>query len=140
VLRASRRVLRPGGRLAFHTIQVPPGLSAAKRRRASLVGPPGVAVRTTYPSLLRSAGFIEIDEVDVTAEYLATQRRWLAATLRHEEGLRAVLGDDGVHEGIERRRRTVDAIEGGLLSRTLYSATRSHRLRYGRDARSSPNR
>jgi hypothetical protein len=140
VLRASRRVLRPGGRLAFHTIQVPPGLSAAKRRRASFVGPPGVAVRTTYPSLLRSAGFIEIDEVDVTAEYLATQRRWLAATLRHEEGLRSVLGDDGVHEGIERRRRTVDAIEGGLLSRTLYSATRSHRLRYGRDARSSPNR
>jgi len=140
VLRASRRVLRPGGRLAFHTIEVPPGLSAAKRRRASLIGPPGVAVRTTYPSLLRSAGFIEIDEVDVTTEYLATHRRWLAATLRHEEGLRSVLGDDGVHEGIERRRRTVDAIEGGLLSRTLYSATRSHRLRHGRGTRSSPNR
>lgn len=124
MLRASRRVLRPGGRLAFHTIEVPPGLSAAERRRASLIGPPGVAARTTYPSLLRSAGFIEIDEVDVTAEYLATQRRWLAATLRHEEGLRSVLGDDAVHEGIERRRRTVDAIEGGLLSRTLYSAIR----------------
>ena len=140
MLRASRRVLRPGGRAAFHTIEVAPGLSAAKRRRASLIGPPGVAVRTTYPSLLRSAGFIEIDEVDVTTEYLATQRRWLAATLRHEEGLRSVLGDDAVHEGIERRQRTVDAIEEGLLTRTLYSATRSHRLRYGRGARSSPNR
>jgi hypothetical protein len=45
-----------------------------------------VTARTTYPGLLRSAGFNEIDKVDLTAEYLATQHRWLAATLRHEEG------------------------------------------------------
>jgi hypothetical protein len=124
VLRASRRVLRPGGRLAFHTIELPPELSATKRRRAISIGPPAVTVRTTYPSLLRSAGFIATDAVDLTAEYLATQRRWLAATLRHEDGLRDALGDDAVQEGIERRRGTVDAIEAGLLLRTLYTATR----------------
>ena len=83
-----------------------------------------MTVRTTYPGLLRSAGFVEIDEVDLTAEYLVTQRRWLAATLRHDDGLRAALGDDAVREGIERRRRTIDAIEEGLLLRTLYTATR----------------
>jgi hypothetical protein len=124
VLRASRRVLRPGGRLAFHTIELPPGLTSAKRRRASSIGPPAVAVRTTYMSLLRSAGFIEVDAADQTAEYLATQHRWLAATLRHEEGLRSALGSDAVEEGIGRRRRTVNAIEEGLLLRTLYTATR----------------
>jgi hypothetical protein len=124
VLRASRRVLRPAGRLAFHTIELPPGLSTSKRRRAISIGPPAVTVRTTYPGLLRSAGFVEIDEVDLTAEYLATQRRWLAATLRHDDALRAALGDDAVREGIERRRRTIDAIEEGLLLRTLYTATR----------------
>jgi hypothetical protein len=124
VLRASRRVLCPGGRLAFHTIELSPGLSAARRRRAISIGPPAVAVRTTYPSLFRSAGFIEVDAVDLTAEYLATQRRWLAATLQYEVGLRDALGDDVVREGIERRRRTVGAIEEGLLLRTLYAATR----------------
>ncbi|MGK0276007.1 MAG: hypothetical protein ACI9N0_002394 [Ilumatobacter sp.] len=124
MLRASRRVLRPGGRLAFHTIELPPGLTPAKRRRAISIGPPAVTVRTTYPGLLRSAGFNEIDEVDQTAEYLATQHRWLAATLRHEEGLRLALGGDAVEEGIGRRRRTVNAIEEGLLLRTLYTATR----------------
>lgn len=124
MLRASHRVLRSYGRAAFYTIEVQRGLSAAQRRRASLIGPPGVAVRTTYPGLLRSAGFTEIDVVDVTSAYLATQRRWLAATLQHEEDLRSALGDDAVYEGIKRRRRTVDAIEEGLLLRTLYSATR----------------
>jgi hypothetical protein len=124
VLRASRRVLRPGGRLAFHTIELSPGLSASKRRRAISIGPPAVTVRTTYPGLLRSAGLIEIDSLDLTAEYLGTQRRWLGATLRHEAGMRSALGDDAVREGIERRRRTIDAIEEGLLLRTLYTAIR----------------
>jgi hypothetical protein len=124
VLRASRRVLRSGGRLAFQTIEVPPGLSAAKRRRAISIGPPAVTVRTTYLGLLRSAGLINIDAVDLTAEYLATQRRWLAATLRHEGGLCSALGHDAVQEGLERHRRTAGAIEEGLLLRTLYTATR----------------
>jgi hypothetical protein len=83
-----------------------------------------VTVRTTYSSLLRSAGFLEIDAVDQTAEYLATQRRSLAATLEHEVGMREALGDDVVREGIKRRRRTVGAIEEGLLLRTMYAATR----------------
>ena len=83
-----------------------------------------MALRTTYLSLLRSAGFAEMDAVDLTADYLATQRRWLAATLHHEEGLRSALGDSVVREGTERRLRTIDAIEDGLLLRTLYTATR----------------
>lgn len=124
MLRASRRVLRPGGRLGFHTIELPAGLSARDRRRAGSIGPPAVATRTTYPSLLRSAGFHRIDAVDLTAEYLATQQRRLDATFRHEERLRADLGADDVEEAIERRTLTLAAIEEGLLRRTLYTAIR----------------
>jgi len=88
------------------------------------VGPPAVALRTSYPSLLRSAGFTDVDVVDLTDEYRATQRRWLDATERHGEALRAALGDDTVDDGLLRRRRTLDAIDEGLLARTQYVATR----------------
>lgn len=113
-----------GGRLAFHTIEPTPNLSAANRRKASSIGPPGVAVRTSYPSLLRSARFTEIEMVDLTDEYLAAQRRWLTATLHHEHDLRGALGEDTVRESITRRRRTLGAIEEGLLLRRLYTAVR----------------
>ena len=124
MLRASRAALRPGGRLAFHTIEPGPGLSAADRRRAFKAGPPAVAVRTNHPSLLRSAGFVEIDATDVTAEYTATQRRWQEATVRHEAELREALGDENVDDGLERRRSTLAALNEGLLARTLYTGRR----------------
>ena len=124
MLRASHRALRPGGRTAFHVIELPSGLDDRQRRRAVSIGPPAVAVRTSHESLLRSAGFVDVGAVDATAEYLDTQHRWLAATLRHEDEMRATLGDDTVDDGLERRRRTIDAIAEGLLVRTLYSARR----------------
>lgn len=124
MLSASHRVLRVGGRTAFHTIEPAAGLTGAARRRARSVGPPAVAVRTTYQSLLRSAGFTEIDAVDLTAEYHATQLRFVDATRRHERALRDSLGDESVDDGIRRRRHTIAAIEQGLLVRTMYTATR----------------
>ena len=65
-------VFRPGGRIAFYTIFVPPGLTGRDRRRASRAGPPAVAGSSAYRNLLRSARFVEVDEVDVTAAYLDT--------------------------------------------------------------------
>jgi len=38
--------------------------------------------------------------------------------------MRATRGDDMVDDGLERRRRTIDAIADGLLVRTLYTARR----------------
>ena len=127
VLRACRRVLRPGRRVVFFTIQPTPGLAPAQRRRANELGPPGNAVRTSYSSLLRSAGLDELEVVDVTRDYERTQRRWIAATDRHEVGIRAAIGDDAYDELVVRRRVTMQAIEDGLLSRFRYLAARPRR-------------
>ena len=124
MLRASRRALRPGGRLAFHTIELATGLSPTERRRALAAGPPAVALRTSYPSLLGSAGFSGVDATDLTDEYAATQRRLLDAMRHHDSALRDALGDDTVDDGLLRRRDTLDAISAGLLCRTQYVATR----------------
>jgi cyclopropane fatty-acyl-phospholipid synthase-like methyltransferase len=57
-LRATYLALRPGGRTAFTTIFPAAGLSASEARRAIEAGPPNCGLRTSYPSLLRSAGLV----------------------------------------------------------------------------------
>jgi MPBQ/MSBQ methyltransferase len=76
-LQATFQALRRGGLTAFTVIFPPSGLSAAESRRAIEAGPPNCGLRTSYPSLLRSAGFGEIEERDLTADYLATASRKL---------------------------------------------------------------
>ena len=72
VLRACRRLLRPGGRIGFYTIVESPGLSPAARRRARAAGPRAVAIRSVHQRLLRAAGFKDITEIDVTPAFAAT--------------------------------------------------------------------
>ena len=124
MLRACRRALRPGGRLAFLTIQPTPGLDDAKRRRAHEVGPPGVAVATSYPSLLRSAGFGEIVATDLTAQYRSTQRAWIDASERYAAAMREAMGSDAFDDRVAGRHRTLRAIDDGILSRFRYTAVR----------------
>lgn len=123
-LRASRRVLRPGGRTAFGVIFPTPGLSPADRRRAHAAGPPDVALRRPYPDLLETAGFVDVEEHDRTAEYLITARRKLAATERLANRLVELLGPDGYVEERQRRIGAVDAIEASLLRRAVFVARR----------------
>ena len=124
VLRACRQVLRPGGRLAFLSIQPSPGLAPDERRKANKLGPTAVAVPTSYPSLLVTAGFDDAVATDVTAEYRATQQRWIDATERQRPGIVAAIGEPEYADRVLRRRGTLDAIDAGLLARFLYTARR----------------
>jgi hypothetical protein len=117
-------VLRPGGRIAFYTIAVARGLSAEDHRRAVCCGPPAVGTRSNYLSLLRSAGFVELDEVDVTAAYLDTARAWLRYGQEFEAGLAALEPPGAFADKLARRRDAIALIEAGHLRRSLLLATR----------------
>ena len=124
MLKAIHRVLRPDGRLAFHTIEPVDGLSAADKRRVVAAGPPAVSVRTSYPSLLASAGFHGVRSTDLTEEYSATHGSWNDATTRHESDLRDTVGAEEFDNRTEAYRQTRRALDDGLLLRVLYTATR----------------
>ena len=124
MLKAIHRVLRPGGRLAFHTIEPVPGLSAAEKRRVVSAGPPAVSVRTSYLSLLASAGFQEAQMTDLTEGYRASHRIWAEATARHEDDLRDTIGTQEFENRTEAYRQTRRALDDGLLLRSLYTASR----------------
>lgn len=126
-LRATFRALRPGGRTAFSVIFPSPGLSAARARQAIEAGPPHCGLRTSYPSLLLSAGFVEIDERDLTPEYLATAARRLEVTEQFADDLVRMLGRRDYDEMHAERRITVAAVADGLLRRSLFVAQRPRR-------------
>lgn len=120
MLRASRKLLRPGGRIAFHTISLTPGLSRADRRRASIAGPPAVDDRDSS-DLLTRAGFVDVAAYDVTETYLATVKAWRKARLRHRDLLRP-LDPQAFDDRILHGEQAIAAIEAGLLRRTLHVA------------------
>jgi len=74
--------------------------------------------------MLHTVGFSEIAVLDVTDEYRQTQQRWIDATDRREEEIRGLIGDEEYDDRQRTRADTVQAIDDGLLCRTLYSAAR----------------
>ena len=83
-----------------------------------------VATPSDYRSLLRSAGFIELDEVDVTAAYLDTARGWLQYGQEFAADLAALEPPGAFADKLARRREAIAAIEAGLLRRSLFVGTR----------------
>jgi hypothetical protein len=122
VLRACRRILVPGGRTAFFTILISPGLSRRDQRRAVRLGPRAVASNRVQSELVTAAGFVEVDEIDFTDEFLETVRRWLRFSRELETTLRRTLGDDAFDQQLSDRTDMVVAIEAGLLRRSLFVA------------------
>jgi hypothetical protein len=124
VLRACRQLLRSGGRLAFTTIYVAPDLDTARHRRAVRAGPWHVATRRPYFELVKGAGFSDVVEIDVTAEYAATQRVWCDANQARAGAMKHLTSDLEFATAQADRRRTRAAIADGLLRRSLISAAR----------------
>ena len=122
MLRACRRLLRPGGRIGFYTIVESPGLSAAARRRARAAGPRAVAMRSDHQRLLRAAGFDDILELDVTSAFAATAAAWLAETEPYAEELARLEAPGAFAQRQADRRSMLATIHAGLLRRALLLA------------------
>ena len=122
MLRACRRLLRDGGRTAFHVILAAPSLTPAQRREAARSGPPAVLTRHDYPAMLRSAGFDDVEESDVTADYRTRVHALLEWSDGHEDDLRAILGDQLFEVRQHDRRLQLGGIDGGLLRRSMIVA------------------
>ena len=122
MLRECRRMLKPRGTMAYFTIYVAPGLSAAERAIARSAGPAAVWSVATQPALLHSAGFVHVREKDVTRDYLRAARGYLRANDRHSADLQAVEGVDRFEQRQGERRNQIAAIQAGLLRRGLFIA------------------
>jgi hypothetical protein len=118
-------VLLAAGRTAFLTIEPTPGLPPNDRSRAQRFGPAAVGVYTSYPSMLRNAGFADVGSLDVTSEYRDTQAHWIEALGRREVAVREIMGDEVFEERMTDRTRTLAAIDAGLLARFMYTAIRA---------------
>jgi hypothetical protein len=126
VLRASRRLLQPGGRTAYFTIFPAPELSKRDHRRAVLLGPRAVRSSKDQADLLEAAGFVQIEVMDMTQDFLETARRWLTHASELDGELRSALGDVLFDEQQADRRSLITAVEEGLLCRALFVGTRPH--------------
>jgi cyclopropane fatty-acyl-phospholipid synthase-like methyltransferase len=122
VLRACRRLLRAGGRMAFTTIYVPEGLDARQHRRGVRAGPWHVSTRRPYPELVAQAGFTDVIEIDVTDDYARTQQAWFDISEAHADDLRRVMSNADFAFAQRNRRIASDAIAAGLLRRGLFVA------------------
>ena len=121
MLRACRRVLRSGGRIAYYNIFITPGLAKRLHRRALRAGPPAVASRgISQADLLLRAGFKSVTETDLTADFLKTARAWHEGRQSYEAELRASFGDAWFKE--RQSDSMIPAIEEGLLRRSLFVA------------------
>lgn len=123
MLRASRRLLRPGGRTAFFTIHPTPGLGSRLRRRAHRDGPVAVASHLTGRELLDRAGFVDVEETDCTPEFVAVAQAWVDQCEANRDALAELLGADEVDQRQTERRIQLQAVRDGLLRRSLHVAT-----------------
>ena len=117
-------MLKPGGRIAYFNIFVAEDLPEERRRWAAKEIGSGAYTRATQRGLLRSAGFVRVQETDVTAEFARTQRAFFEASVRHERALRRVQGDEAFEQRQSDRRNALRALELGLLRRALFVAER----------------
>lgn len=122
VLNECRRVVRAGGRMAFTVISIAPALSPEDYQRAVQAGPLFKETAVGYPTMLEQTGWRITHHFDLTVEYAQAARHMLHEEEARADALARVLGDAEFSDRLARRRRTVQALDRGLLRRELIAA------------------
>jgi hypothetical protein len=110
--------------MGFTTILETPGLPPAARRRARAAGPRAVAMRSDHRRLLRSAGFVDVTEIDITPAFRATAVAWLAESEAHAGELAQLEPPGAFTQRQADRRALLAAIDAGAVRRALLFARR----------------
>ena len=122
VLRACRRAIQRGGRMAFTVISIAPNLSSAGSQRAAASGPPFVKAPAGYSELLRRTGWSIEHHADLTAAYADSMRRLQRAEEARADRLSELLGEAEVSERLAGRPASIRVIDERLLLRELFVA------------------
>lgn len=77
-----------------------------------------------YGAMLKQAGFADAGVLDVTSEYEVTLKGWIREWDAEAGALEALLGTEEVVDRQSRRRRSLAAIQDGLLRRYLVTAVK----------------
>jgi hypothetical protein len=111
--------------MGFFTIFVPEGLSEAEYRLALRSGPGWVSSRRRHHiEMLRSAEFRDVEEIDLTAEFLETARAWRRGFDRFAAEIIAADGEEIFRERRAEGMAQLRAIEAGVLRRAMFLADR----------------
>lgn len=120
VLEQCRRIIRPGGRMVFTVISITPGLSRSRYTRALANAPDFVEVDDDYLTLLKAAGWLVTDRVDLTKEYENSCARQVEADNALQGDLAKLLGPREAEERLAGWHSKLAAIREGLFLRELF--------------------
>ncbi len=117
-------MLKSEDRIAGYVIYVAPGLSSRDYDRAVELGPSEVGATDGPARLHEAAGFVEVQQIDVTPAFLETTAALIAARERHEGALRLAEGDEEYEAEQTKKRGLVEGTTTGLLRRALVVASK----------------
>ena len=110
--------------MAFQVIHTAPDLNERERRRAHRSGPWAVSSRHAPDELMRRAGFVDVDVIDQTEQFRATAAAWISEWDEHRDALVALHGDAAFDTRQQERRTQLQAVDDGLLRRSLVTGRR----------------
>jgi hypothetical protein len=111
--------------MAFQVIHTAPELPKRERRRAHRSGPWAVSSRHAPDELMRRAGFVDILVVDQTEQFRSTAAAWIGEWDDHRDELVALHGATEFDTRQEERNVQLQAIDDGLLQRSLVLGRRA---------------
>lgn len=126
VLAECRRLIRPGGRMAFSVIYVPDGLGTEDHRLAVESAPEFVETEVSYPTLLDATGWNMLDRRNVTAEFALSCTARLRFEQAEHDVLLPLIGADELDRREELFSRRIAALERGILKRKLFLVAPNH--------------
>jgi len=110
--------------MGFFTIFVPDGLSESDYARALKCSTGFISTRRrNHQDLLAAAGFSQVEEIDLTSQFLVTQRGWHDGRERFHAELIEAEGEDAFAERQLDAEHMMEGIKAGLLRRALFLCT-----------------